>query len=142
VLTGLLYFAYGFTTSHFARSLVPRGGDFGRNLAAHLRFRRPGPEEAWSYNPVQRVTYLLVIFVLFPLMIWTGLAMSPAFVSAFPAAVSVFGGQQSARTIHFFLTIVLFGFLLVHVGMVWLAGFRNRMRAMVTGRAASIQEHS
>ena len=87
------------------------------------------------------MTYLLVIFVLFPLMIWTGLAMSPAFVSAVPAAVSVLGGQQSARTIHFFLTIVLFGFLLVHVGMVWLAGFRNRMRAMVTGRAASLQEH-
>ena len=76
VLTGLLYFVYGFTTSHFARSLVPRGGGFGRNVAAHLRFRRPGPEEAWSYNPVQRVTYLLVIFVLFPLMIWTGLAMA------------------------------------------------------------------
>ena len=142
VLTGLLYFVYGLTTRHFARNLVPRGVGLGRDLVAHLRFRRPGPADAWSYNPVQRMTYLLVIFVLFPLMIWTGLAMSPAFVSAFPAAVSVFGGQQSARTIHFFLTIVLFGFLLVHVGMVWLAGFRYRMRAMVTGRAASIQEHS
>ena len=141
VLTGLLYFVYGLTTRHFARNLVPRAGGLGRDLAAHLRFRRPDPEEAWSYNPVQRMTYLLVIFVLFPLMIWTGLAMSPAFVSAVPAAVSAFGGQQSARTIHFFLTIVLVGFLLVHVGMVWLAGFRNRMRAMITGRAASYQEH-
>ena len=141
VLTGLLYFVYGLTTRHFARNLVPRGGGLGSDLVAHLRFRHPGPAEAWSYNPAQRMTYLLVIFVLFPLMIWTGLAMSPAFVSAFPVAVSVFGGQQSARTIHFFLTIVLFGFLLVHVGMVWLAGFRNRMRAMVTGRATSIQEH-
>src|SRR5215831_12929181 len=99
VLTGLLYFVYGLTTRHFARNLVPRGGGLGRNLAAHLRIRRPGPDEAWSYNPVQRVTYLLVIFVLFPLTIWTGLAMSPAFVSAVPAAVTVFGGQQSARTI-------------------------------------------
>jgi thiosulfate reductase cytochrome b subunit len=142
VLTGLLYFVYGLTTRHFVRNLVPRAGGLGRDLAAHLRFRRPGPEEAWSYNPMQRMTYLVVIFVLFPLIIWTGLAMSPAFVSAVPAAVSVFGGQQSARTIHFFLTIVLFGFLLVHVGMVWLAGFRNRMRAMITGRAASHQEHT
>jgi len=142
VLTGLLYFVYGLTTGHFARRLVPRGGGFGRDLADHLRFRRPGPEEARSYNPLQRVTYLLVIFVLFPLIIWTGLAMSPAFVSAVPAAVTVFGGQQSARTIHFFLTIVLFGFLLIHVAMVWLAGFRNRMRAMITGRAASHQEHA
>jgi len=142
VSTGLLYFVYGLTTRHFERNLVPRTGGLGRDLAAHLRFGRPGPEEAWSYNPVQRVTYLLVIFVLFPLMVWTGLAMSPAFVSAVPAAVTVFGGQQSARTIHFFLTIVLFGFLLVHIGMVWLAGFRNRMRAMITGRAASHQEHA
>ena len=142
VFTGLLYFVYGLTTRHFARNLVPRGGGFGRDLVAHLRFRRPGPEEAWSYNPLQRLTYLLVIFVLFPLMIWTGLAMSPAFVSAVPTAVTVLGGQQSARTIHFFLTIVLFGFLLVHVAMVWLAGFRNRMRAMITGRAASHQEHA
>jgi thiosulfate reductase cytochrome b subunit len=75
-------------------------------------------------------------------MIWTGLAMSPAFVSAVPSAVTVFGGQQSARTIHFFATIVLFGFLLVHVAMVWWSGFRNRTRAMITGRAASHQEHA
>jgi thiosulfate reductase cytochrome b subunit len=68
--------------------------------------------------------------------------MSPAFASALPTAVIVLGGQQSARTIHFFVTIILFGFLLVHVGMVWLAGFRNRMRAMITGRAASHQEHA
>ena len=141
VLTGLLYFVYGVTTRHFARNLVPRGGGFGSDRLP-IAFPPARPEAAWSYNPVQRVTYLLVIFVLFPLMIWTGLAMSPAFVSAVPAAVTVFGGQQSARTIHFFLTIVLFGFLLVHIGMVWLAGFRNRMRAMITGRAASLQEHA
>ena len=142
VATGLLYLVYGLATRHFARNLVPRSNGFGREAAAHLRFRRPGPEEAWSYNPLQRLTYLLVIFLLFPLIIWTGVAMSPAFVSAFPAAVTVFGGQQSARTIHFFVTILLFGFLLIHVGMVWLAGFRNRMRAMITGRAASQQEHA
>jgi thiosulfate reductase cytochrome b subunit len=141
VLTGLLYFVHGVRTRHFVRNLFPRSAGFGSNLVAHLRFRRPGPETAWSYNPVQRLTYLLVIFALFPLMIWTGLAMSPAFVSAVPSAVTAFGGQQSARTIHFFLTIVLFGFLLVHVGMVWLAGFRNRMRAMIMGRAASHQDH-
>ena len=59
----------------------------------------------------------------------------PAFASAFPAAVKIFGGQQSARTIHFFGTLLLLLFLLVHVAMVYLTGFRNRMRAMVTGRA-------
>jgi thiosulfate reductase cytochrome b subunit len=62
--------------------------------------------------------------------------MSPAFVSAFPATATVFGGQQSARTIHFFVTVFLVIFLVVHVAMVFLAGFKVRMRAMITGRVA------
>ena len=64
-------------------------------------------QEAWSYNLLQRLTYLFVIFVLFPLVIWTGLAMSPAFVSAVPATVNLLGGQQSARTLHFFVSLAL-----------------------------------
>jgi len=103
----------------------------------HLRFKPPGEAEAWSYNVLQRLAYLLVIVVLFPLIIWTGLAMSPAVASAFPAVVTVFGGQQSARTIHFFLTILLVLFVVVHIVMVYLAGFRSRMRAMITGRAGA-----
>jgi thiosulfate reductase cytochrome b subunit len=91
---------------------------------------------------LQRLTYLFVIFVLFPLVIWTGLAMSPAFVSAVPAAVTVFGGQQSARTIHFFVSLALLLFLLVHVVMVFLAGFRSRMRAMITGRVGTDMERT
>jgi len=102
-----------------------------------LRLQRPGPDEAWSYNVLQRLAYLLVVFVAFPLIIWTGLAMSPSFVSAFPAAVNVLGGQQSARTLHFFLTAALLLFLVVHVLMVILAGFWSRARAMVTGRAGA-----
>ena len=86
---------------------------------------------------LQRLSYLFVIFVLFPLIIWTGLAMSPAFVSAVPASVNLLGGQQSARTLHFFVSLALVLFLLVHVGMVWFAGFRSRMRAMITGRAGT-----
>ena len=83
---------------------------------------------------LQRLTYLVVIFVLFPLVIWTGLAMSPAIASTFPAAVAVLGGQQSARTMHFFVSVLLVLFLLVHVVMICLTGFRNRVRAMITGR--------
>ena len=86
---------------------------------------------------LQRLTYLIVIFVLFPLVIWTGLAMSLAFVSAFPATVTLLGGQQSARTLHFFVSVALVLFLLVHVVMVCVTGFRNRMRAMITGRAGA-----
>jgi thiosulfate reductase cytochrome b subunit len=100
-----------------------------------LRFERPSEAEAWSYNVLQRLTYLFVIFVMFPLVIWTGLAMSPAFVSAVPATVNLLGGQQSARTIHFFVSLALLLFVLVHVAMVFRAGFRSRMRAMITGRA-------
>jgi thiosulfate reductase cytochrome b subunit len=109
-------------------------------VTSHLRFERPSEAEASSYNVLQRLAYLFVIFVLFPFVIWTGLAMSPAFVSAFPATVNVLGGQQSARTLHFFVSIFLLFFLLVHVGMVWLAGFRTRMRAMITGRGSTRKE--
>ena len=81
-----------------------------------------------------------MIFVLFPLVIWTGLAMSPGFVSAIPASVAILGGQQSARTIHFFVSIALTLFLAVHIIMVARAGFRSRVRAMVTGRAPGPME--
>ncbi len=145
VLTGLLYIISGFVTGHFGKNVYPDKTDrswraFSRAMASHLRFERPSDAEAWSYNLLQRLAYLFVIFVLFPLVIWTGLAMSPAFVSAIPAAVNVLGGQQSARTLHFFVSLALVLFLLVHVGMVWFAGFRSRMRAMITGRAAKDME--
>lgn len=141
VLTGFLYLAFGFFKGHFRRNLVPAASDLSpgrlaKAIAKHLRFRRPSAEEAWSYNIVQRLTYLLVIFVLFPLIIWTGLAMSPAVEGALPAAVAVLGGRQSARTIHFFVSGFLVLFLLVHILMVCLAGFRKRVGAMITGRLA------
>jgi len=147
VFTGLLYVISSVFTGHFRRNLLPARSDrslraLSGQIAKHLRFRRPDAAEAWSYNVLQRLTYLVVIFVLFPLIIWTGLAMSPAVASAFPAAVSTLGGQQSARTIHFFVTISLVLFLVIHVGMVVLAGFGNRMRAMVTGRANTGKEHA
>ena len=140
VLTGVLYVLVGSFRGHFWRDLVPARSDVSAkrlmaSIAAHLRFERPGPEEAYAYNVLQRLAYLLIIFVGFPLIIWTGLAMSPAFVSAFPASVNILGGQQSARTLHFFLTGALVLFLLVHVLMVVVAGFRSRMRAIITGRA-------
>jgi thiosulfate reductase cytochrome b subunit len=139
VLTGLLYVAWGLFNGHVKKELLPRRGDFSwRSVAAvvihHLQFKRPAESEAWSYNVLQRLTYLVVIFVLFPLVIWTGLAMSPAFTSAYPATVTLLGGRQSARTLHFLDTIALTLFLFVHVVMVWRAGFKSRMRAMITGK--------
>jgi thiosulfate reductase cytochrome b subunit len=142
IFTGILYAIFGLLTGHFRKNLLPGRADLSwralsKSIAGHLRFQRPSEAEAWSYNVPQRLSYLFVVFVLFPLVIWTGLAMSPAFVSAFPATVNVLGGQQSARTLHFFVSLALVLFLLVHVGMVWFAGFKSRMRAMITGRAAT-----
>jgi thiosulfate reductase cytochrome b subunit len=139
VLTGLFYVISGLLKGHFRRNLLPSRADLTRRalstvIANHLRFRPACGPGAWSYNVLQRITYLFVIFVLFPLGIWTGLAMSPAIASALPATVTVLGGQQSARTLHFFVSVFLLLFLLVHVSMVCLGGFRNRMRAMITGR--------
>jgi thiosulfate reductase cytochrome b subunit len=147
VLTGLLYVIFGLLTGHLRRNLLPpRAGLSWRALstviANHLRFRSPSEAGAWSYNLLQRLTYLFVIFVLFPLVIWTGLAMSPAIASAVPAAVTVLGGQQSARTIHFFVSVFLLLFLLVHIIMVCRAGVRNRMRAMITGRTSKYTERA
>jgi thiosulfate reductase cytochrome b subunit len=147
VLTGLLYTVSILFTGHLRNDLLPREGDLSwrmlsREIYDHLRFRHPSEAGAWSYNLVQRLTYLFVIFALFPLVIWTGLAMSPAFVSAVPATVTLLGGQQSARTIHFFVSLFLLFFLLVHVVMVCLAGFRSRIRAMITGQAGTNTERT
>jgi thiosulfate reductase cytochrome b subunit len=147
VFTGLIYGISSLFSGHFRKGLLPGRADLSWRsisaaIAGHLRFERPDEAEVWSYNVLQRLTYLFVIFVLFPLVIWTGLAMSPAFVSAFPAAVTVLGGQQSARTIHFFVTLALLIFLFVHVLMVCLAGFGSRMRAMITGRAGAQRERT
>ena len=145
LLTGLLYLISGFFTGHLRKNLLPGKADLSWRvlsaaIADHVRFKRPSEAEAWSYNVLQRLAYLFVIFVLFPLVIWTGLAMSLAFVSAFPATVTLLGGQQSARTIHFFVSLFLVLFLLVHIVMVWFAGFRSRMRAMITGAAGTDKE--
>jgi thiosulfate reductase cytochrome b subunit len=145
VLTGLLYVIFGLVTGHLRKDLLPGKADLSWRgvstvIANHLRFERPSEGEAWSYNVLQRLTYLFVIFILFPLVIWTGLAMSPAFVSAFPATVTLLGGRQTARTLHFFISLALLLFLLIHVAMVGLAGFRNRMRAMITGQTGTHTE--
>ena len=146
VFTGLLYGVSGLLTRHFRKDLVPGKADLSwRSLwascAKALRLKRPSAAEASSYNGLQRLTYLFVIFVLFPLVIWSGLAMSLGFASAFPWSVTLLGGRQSARTIHFFVSLALVLFLFVHVLMVCLAGFWSRTGAMITGRIGMRKEH-
>jgi thiosulfate reductase cytochrome b subunit len=145
VLTGVVYAIPGFWTRHFQRDLVPAPGQrtwraFIAVIKAQLRAAPTESPEAPSYNALQRAAYLVVIFVLFPLVIWTGLALSPAFNSAVPAAVNLLGGRQSARTLHFFVSAFLLLFVMVHIAMVVRAGFKSRMRAMLTGFAPASEE--
>jgi thiosulfate reductase cytochrome b subunit len=147
VLNGLLYMLSGFFTQHFRKNLFPAKdsltwNSFSRVISSHVRLKRPTTEEGLTYNVLQRITYLVVIFFLFPLVIWTGLAMSPAITSIAPVLVTVFGGQQSARTLHFFVSCFLVLFVFVHIGMVCLAGFGNRVRSMITGHAGIGKEQA
>jgi len=145
VFTGLVYGVFGLWSGHFRRDLLPSRSQWRLTalwavVARYLRRAPAAAEDARSYNPLQRIAYLKVIFILFPLVIWTGLAMSPGFTSAMPIAVSALGGRQTARTLHFFVSGALVLFLVVHVAMVIHAGFRSRMRAMITGRVTSPEE--
>ena len=145
MLTGLVYGIYGLVSGHFRKNLLPERRDwtwraYADRMAQYLRRKPPGSTEESSYNVLQRTAYVVVIFVLFPLIIWTGLAMSPSFTSAFPWTAALLGGRQSARTIHFIDSGLLLLFLLVHVTMVAVSGFRSRMRAMITGYSRDSSE--
>jgi len=147
VLTGLLYVVSGLVTQHFRHDVLPAKADLAwRRISSsvwdHVRLKRPSEEESLTYNVVQRLAYLAVVFVLFPLIILTGLAMSPAITSVIPALATVLGGHQSARTVHFFVASTIVLFLLVHIAMVGLAGFTTRVRTMITGDRGATQEHA
>ena len=138
LFTGLLYVGYGILSEHFRRKLLPTRADFTfsnlrRVLAEHQTLDRTALQYTSRYNVFQRLAYLAVVFILFPLIFLSGLAMSPAITSVVPSLVVFFGGHQSARTIHFCLAAVLVSFFALHVFMVVLAGFAPRTKAMVTG---------
>jgi thiosulfate reductase cytochrome b subunit len=135
-LNGLAYLSYGFAARHFQRDLKPTRLDLrniGRSILDHLKLKHPRGEAAKRYNVLQKLTYLTVIFVLLPLMIVTGLTMSPGVDSAAPWLPEIFAGRQSARTIHFIAAGLILLFVIVHVLEVLLAGVFNEMRSMITG---------
>ncbi len=143
VLSGLLYVISGVASRHFQNELLPAKQEFSLGalrscVADHLRLNRLTQND--GYNILQKLAYLGVVFVAFPLMILSGFAMSPSITSVFPWMVEMFGGHQTARTIHFFLANLLVLFLLAHVTMVALAGFTSRLTAMITGRPAAHKE--
>jgi DMSO/TMAO reductase YedYZ molybdopterin-dependent catalytic subunit/thiosulfate reductase cytochrome b subunit len=133
---GLVYLIYSFVVGHVWGDLVPSTRQLrhiGGSILDHLRLRFPRGERAKRYNVLQRLTYLLIIFLIFPLLIATGLTMSPGLDAAFPFVTAVFGGRQTARTIHFICASAVLGFVIIHVVMVLVSGVWNNMRSMITG---------
>ena len=137
VINGACYLAWSLASSHLQRDLAMRRRDWRavpRSIADHLRLRHPQGEDALRYNPLQKLAYLGVIFVLTPLIVLTGLSMSPQLDSLMGGFIELVGGRQSARTLHFAAMALFVLFALVHVLMVFYAGFANEMRSMITGR--------
>jgi thiosulfate reductase cytochrome b subunit len=138
VLTGAIYLLAGVFTGHFRRHIVPRPAELGphlfwRDVLDHARLRIRAATGGPHYGLLQKCSYFAVVFLALPLIVVTGLAMSPAITAAYPFLSSLFGGFQSARTIHFFAFVVLMLFLLVHVVMIVKSGFKRQMRAMTIG---------
>lgn len=136
VLVGvmLIWFLASLFDGHLKRDIVPMGGDLKAlpgDVAEHARLNF---RHRRRYGPLQKLSYAIVLFILFPLVILTGLSMSPGMNAAWPFLVEMFGGRQTARTIHFVAMALLVGFFVVHVAMVLLAGPVNTMRSMITGR--------
>ncbi|MGN6765204.1 MAG: cytochrome b/b6 domain-containing protein [Rhizobiaceae bacterium] len=131
--TLLFWLVSSLVNGHVKRDILPRGSDLGRlprDIADHLRFRfRHGR----SYNVLQKLSYAFVLFILLPLMILTGLTMSPGMDAALPFLVEIFGGRQTARTIHFAGMTLIVLFFVVHVLMVLAAGPFNELRSIITG---------
>jgi thiosulfate reductase cytochrome b subunit len=134
-----LYGVYLLASGRLNQVLLPTRGDLKpRNILhefwQHARFKRARGESSRHYNLLQKVSYLLVIFVLTPAMILSGLSMSNTVTAAFPSLATLFGGHQSARSAHFIAAMLLFAFILVHILQVFVAGFFNMTRSMITGR--------
>jgi thiosulfate reductase cytochrome b subunit len=141
VTAWLVYALYIVAGGRLARVLWPvREERSWRNLAyelrQHLLLKRARGEAAKRYNLLQKISYLIVVLVLMPTLILSGLTMSNSVTAVFPDLFSLFGGRQSARSIHFIAAALLLGFVLIHLLQVLVAGFFNSMRSMLTGRFA------
>jgi thiosulfate reductase cytochrome b subunit len=141
VANGAVYLLVGLVNGHFRRDLAPRPAELRpaslrRSVIDHIKLKHPTGEAAKRYNILQKLAYVGVVFVLLPLMVATGLTMSPGFDAFAPWIVQVLGGRQSARSIHFICANLIVLFVIVHVVEVFLAGVVNELRSMITGRYA------
>ena len=145
VLNGLLYFAFSVANGHLRRDLAPTRDELRlrhilRDIIEHARLNFPTGEAAKRYNILQKLSYLGTMFAVLPMIVATGLTMSPGFNALAPWLLDLFGGRQSARTLHFIAAALLLLFVVVHLAMVLLAGPWNEVRSMITGRYAAPPE--
>jgi len=139
VINSAVYFVVSIARGHIKRDLLPNKTEWSvqnilQDLWDHLRLRFPRGDAAKQYNSLQKLAYLAVLFVLAPMILATGLTMSPGIDAAFPWMLTLLGGRQSARTLHFICATAVAGFVVLHLVMVLLAGPWNEMRSMITGR--------
>jgi len=136
VINGLIFTVYALASRHVTSDLTPTGKDWrgiGTSLKDHLLLRHPSGEEAKRYNVLQKLAYASILFLVAPVIVLTGLAMSPTIDTAFPWLLTIFGGRQAARTLHFVACFSFVGFILIHISQVILTGFFNNIRSMITG---------
>ena len=135
----LAYMVASLLNRHFRRDLTVRRGELSvahlaEDVRDHWNFRFHDPDDPGRYNTLQKLSYILVIFLLLPLLIFTGIALSPGMNAAWPWLLDVLGGRQSARSLHFLAMVALAAFTVVHLVLVILAGAVNEVRSMITGR--------
>ncbi|QQN73762.1 cytochrome b/b6 domain-containing protein [Croceicoccus sp. YJ47] len=138
-VAGLLYMLWSIANRHVARDLLPakrelRARHIWRDIRDHARLRFPTGAAAARYNILQKLSYLAVLFVILPTIVLTGLGMSPFMNASWGWILDLFGGRQSARSVHFIAAFALVLFIIVHIAMVLLAGPVNEMRSMISGR--------
>ncbi|MGV8831095.1 MAG: cytochrome b/b6 domain-containing protein [Devosia sp.] len=131
--TMFIWFLASFINGHIKRDIIVRPADLAgvpRDVVDHatLKFKH-----GRTYGPLQRIAYFGVFFILFPLIVLTGLTMSPGMNAAWPWLLDLFGGRQTARTIHFGVMLLLVTFFIIHIVMVLAAGPINELRSMITG---------
>jgi thiosulfate reductase cytochrome b subunit len=139
VIGGLGYWAISFANRHVIGDLLPTRKELSprhlwQDIKDHARLRLPTGEAAATYNALQKLSYVGILFVVLPLLVLTGLAMSPGMNAPWPWLLDIFGGRQSARSIHFLMMAAMVAFIVVHILMVILAGPVNEIRSMITGR--------
>ena len=138
VVNGVIYLSYIVLSRKQRRKLIPRRDELRWNNIAseigdHIRLRPPSAIGD-HYNVLQKISYIIVVLLLSPLIFFTGLTMSPAITSVFPELLDLFGGRQSARTIHFIAAALLVLFILIHVLEVFVVGFKKEIWAMISGQ--------